>query len=174
MSSTKKSMKTLELKGGRMALQQANIQKARNNTALNIAEGKLADREMAIADRTGRLEGLTTIPEWKRQQLLKKQAVNARLVKNGITLKDLADEYNRGKADATKEYVDKLLPYQQKFFYCAAAMASHELFGFGETRILRLLDRVQEIMCEEISTGDIIQRCKAETGIDMFEEEYTI
>lgn len=117
---------------------------------------------------------IAELPEWKKAELARKTAIANRLAKNGITAKDLEDEYQRGRREATKKYVDELLPYQQKFFYSAAAIASKELFGFGETRIRRLLDRVQEIMCEEITTGDIIKRAKRETGVDMFEEEYTI
>ena len=117
---------------------------------------------------------IAELPEWKKAELARKTALANRLAQNGITAKDLADEYERGKKDATTEYVDKLLPYQQKFFYSAAAIAAHDLFGFGKDRAMRLLDRIQEIMCEEISTGDIIQRCKRETGVDCFEEEYTI
>lgn len=59
-----------------------------------------------------------------------------------------------------------------RFFYSAAAIASHRLFGFGETRICRLLDDIQLIMTEEITTYDIIQRCKDETGVDIFENDY--
>ena len=117
---------------------------------------------------------LASIPDWKKAELARKQAVANRLMKNGITAQDLADEYERGRKDATKEYVDKLLPYQQKFFYSAAAIAAHDLFGFGRDRALRLLERIQEIMCDEITTGDIIERCKRETGVDCFEEEFTI
>lgn len=42
----------------------------------------------------------------------------------------------------------------------------------GETRIIRTLDRVQEIMTEEICTADIMQRLKQETGIDIFDSDY--
>ena len=36
----------------------------------------------------------------------------------------------------------------------------------------RLLDDIQLIMTEEITTCDIIQRCKDETGVDIFENDY--
>ena len=117
---------------------------------------------------------IAELPEWKKAELARKQAVRERLMKNGLTTQDIQDAYEKGRKDATAEYVDKLLPFQQKFFYSAAAIAAHDLFGFGKDRAMRLLDRIQEIMCEEISTGDIIQRCKRETGVDCFEEEYTI
>ena len=132
------------------------------------------NREQRRKEERQQRRAIAELPEWKKAELARKTALANRLAQNGITAKDLADEYERGKKDATKEYVDKLLPYQQKFFYSAAAIAAHDLFGFGKDRAMRLLSRIQEIMCEEISTGDIIQRCKRETGVDCFEEEFTI
>lgn len=88
--------------------------------------------------------------------------------KNGITKEDLKTEYERGRSDAQKD----LARFTMRFFYSAAAIASHRLFGFGETRIYRLLDDIQLIMTEEITTCDIIQRCKDETGVDIFENDY--
>jgi len=119
-------------------------------------------------------QAIAALPEWKKAELNAKAAVTARMMQQGISPDDLKAEYERGRREATKEYVDRLLPYQQKFFYSAAAIAAHDLFGFGKDRGERLLDRIQQIMCEEISTGDIIQRCKRETGVDVFVDEYTI
>lgn len=169
-----RSKKKRDIRQGVIARQAANAKLMEANNTLALIDGKQADTEMRLADITGRVDGLTTIPAWKRDQLARKQAVRERLMKNGITEQDLTDAYERGRKDATKEYVDKLLPFQQKFFYSAAAIAAHDLFGFGKDRSLRLLERIQEIMCEEISTGDIIDRCKQETGVDCFEEEFTI
>jgi len=171
---SKRSAKKRHLIAKRMTMQEYNKSTAELDTRENLLLMKKAEAEMKLADLTGSAEGLATVPAWKRDQLARKQAVRERLMKNGITEQDLTDAYERGRKDATKEYVDKLLPFQQKFFYSAAAIAAHDLFGFGKDRGLRLLERIQEIMCEEISTGDIIDRCKRETGVDCFEEEFTI
>lgn len=173
---SKRSKKKRELYGSRMQIQSTVAEAGSPQRAKEImaAEKQVEQIEAKLFLKTGNVEYLTTLPAWKKAQIARDQAYIERLTKNGITGQDLDDAYVRGRKEATKEYADKLLPYQQKFFYCAAALASHELFGFGETRIIRLLDRVQQIMCEEISTGDIIERCKAETGVDLFEEEYTI
>ena len=173
MSSRSKKKRDLQY-GSRWAGREIEERKARIETQVNLVQMRQTDREMQLADMTGSAEGLTMIPAWKREQLARKQAVRSRLMQNGITAEDLQEAYDRGRREATKEYVDKLLPYQQKFFYSAAAIAAHDLFGFGKDRGLRLLERIQEIMCEEISTGDIIDRCKRETGVDCFEEEFTI
>lgn len=173
---SKRSKKKRELAGSRMEDQRARIEHGSAERAIEL--GRLDRRqeqlEAAMFAKTGNLDYLTQIPEWKKAKIARDQAYISRLVKNGITPEDLTAEYERGRKEATKEYVDKLLPFQQKFFYSAAAIAAHDLFGFGKDRALRLLDRIQEIMCEEISTGDIIERCKRETGVDCFEEEFTI
>ena len=133
---------------------------------MNRAERRKAEKAQARA--------IAEIPEWRKAKLERDTAIAMRVMQNGISKQDLDAAYQRGRKDATKEYVDKLLPYQQRFFYSAAAIAAHELFGFGKERGERLLDRIQQIMCEEISTGDIIERCRRETGVDVWEGEYTI
>lgn len=97
-----------------------------------------------------------------------KQAAIERLSRNGITPKDLENEYKRGYDDASHD----LTGFAMRMFYCAAALAAHELHGFGERRIIRLLDRIQQIMTEEICTADITQRLRRETGIDIFDSDY--
>lgn len=97
-----------------------------------------------------------------------KKAAIARLSRNGITPKDLEDEYKRGYDEARKE----LTSFTMRMFYCAIGLATHELYGHGETRIIRTLDRVQEIMTEEICTADIAARLKRETGIEIFDTDY--
>lgn len=88
-----------------------------------------------------------------------KKAAIARLSRNGITPKDLEDEFKRGYDAARKE----LTEFTMRMFYCAIGLATHELYGHGETRIIRTLDRVQEIMTEEICTADIAARLNRQT-----------
>ena len=127
-------------------------------------------RKQAKADR----KAITELPEWRKMQIQAAVTMMGRLIKNGITPKDLEDEYKRGYHDATRDYVEEKLDYQQKFFFCAAALVAKRQLGFGKTRILRFLEAVQQAINEEITTADIIKRCKEETGVDVFEEEYTI
>ena len=54
---------------------------------------------------------------------------------------------------------------------CFASVAL-ELFhehGCGQEEIEGFLDRITEIMDEEISAADILERCKRETGVDVSE-----
>ena len=118
---------------------------------------------------------IAEIPEWKKWEIMARMETKARLLQNGITQKDLQDAYDRGWREATKaNVVDEHLRYMQEFFYSACAVAAHDVYGFGKDRCERLLHRVAEIMNEEISTGDIIERCLRETGVDVNVEEWTI
>lgn len=115
-----------------------------------------------------------SIPEWKKAELAAKVAYASNLAKNGITQEDLDKAYKQGMADMQEKYVSERLDYMQKFFYSACAIAAHNLFGFGRDRGERLLDETERIMTEEITTEDIIKRCKRETGIDIVAGNYTI
>ena len=97
-----------------------------------------------------------------------KKAVIERLSKNGITPDDLRKEYNRGYDAAQKD----LTGFTMRMFYCACGLALHDLHGFGKQRIIRVLDKIQQIMTEEICTADIADRLKRETGIEIFETDY--
>lgn len=92
-----------------------------------------------------------------------KQARYEKLEKNGITVKDLEENYKRGKHDAFTWASE----YYQPYFYSAIAIALHRDLKFGETRMIRFLEAVQQIMTEEICTADIIERCRRETGLDI-------
>lgn len=108
------------------------------------------------------------IPEYKRRQIAARSALVERLSQNGITPKDLENEYQKGYDNARAD----LTSFCMQFFYCGAAIAAHNLFGFGETRIERLLTEMQRVMTEEIDREDIRERCKRETGVDVIERGY--
>ena len=77
-------------------------------------------------------------------------------------------EYQKGYENARAD----LTSFCMQFFYCGAAIAAHKLFGFGETRIERLLTEMQRVMTEEIDREDIRERCKRETGVDVIEKGF--
>lgn len=108
------------------------------------------------------------MPEYLKRKIAAENALIDRLSQNGITPKDLEREYQKGYDNARKD----LTSFCMQFFYCAVAMASHNLFGFGPTRIERLLLEMQRIMSEEVDREDIRERCKRETGVDVIEQGF--
>lgn len=92
-----------------------------------------------------------------------KKAAIARIEKNGITLKDLEANYQKGYHDALAWASE----YYQPFFYSAIAICAKRDLKFGTTRIQRMLDAVKQLLIEELCTGDILERAKRETGMDI-------
>lgn len=90
------------------------------------------------------------------------------MARNGITEEDLKKAYDDGYHASRKE----LTRFAMQMFYSAAALALHRLHGFGEKRIYRVLDAIQQTMVEEITTCDILARCKRETGVEIAANEY--
>lgn len=148
---------------------------------MSRAERRKQEREQKNADKRATAEaarkfehdikkrGIFDAKEAVRNPFYLRQVTKQRLEqrkemeKNGITKEDLKAEYNRGYATARKD----LTVFYVRMFYSAIAISLHKLFGFGETRIVRVLQDVQETMTFEICTGDIIERCREETGIDI-------
>lgn len=83
--------------------------------------------------------------------------------KNGITEADLKAEYQRGYASARKDLVD----FAMSSFYASIAIALHRRHGFDEDQITDVLDDVQQIMTEEITVHDLVNRCREETGLEI-------
>lgn len=133
----------------------------KNNPLAQINGRKTLDRIGIFGDAQARSASIV------RKDAVKNAAIE-RLSRNGITPKDLEEEYQRGYDAARKE----LTSFTMRMFYCAVGLATHELYGHGQTRIIRTLDRVQEIMTEEICTADIAARLKRETGIEIFDTDY--
>lgn len=102
-------------------------------------------------------------PFYLRQVAKQRFDHRKQMEKNGITQEDLKAEYERGYASARRD----LTVFYIHMFYSAIAISLHKLFGFGEKRIVRVLQDVQETMAWEICTDDIIERCREETGIDI-------
>lgn len=107
-------------------------------------------------------------PHYMEQVRLRRLAQREKWAQNGITKADLDAAYQEGYSAAKKN----LTGFTMRMFYAAIGISLHRLFRFGENRIIRVLDDVQQIMTEEICTDDIIARLKAETGVDVITDGY--
>lgn len=105
-------------------------------------------------NRKQRRDALKAKPRWERQS---PDALMASLAKNGITAKDLEDQYNAGikvGQDTTAHN-----------FTAAMCIALHELFGFGPTRYRRLTDRMYEIMVNSFTSAELRDKAIRSLGI---------
>lgn len=92
-----------------------------------------------------------------------KKAAMAKLERNGITAADLQREYERGRNESVTEVSD----FAMKMIYCGFALALKREFKFGPERVLRTLRAADQIILEELTTEDIIDRVSRELGIEV-------
>jgi hypothetical protein len=92
-----------------------------------------------------------------------KKAAMEKLERNGITAADLQREYERGR----NESITEVSEFAMKMIYCGFALALKREFKFGAERVLRTLRAADQIILEELTTDDIIDRVSRELGIDV-------
>jgi len=84
-----------------------------------------------------------------------------RMTRTGITERDLEANRDAGYAAGRNS----------RFFlsacYATVALVLHQIHEWESAQIVQFLDRMQEIMDEEISAADIIDRAKEEAGVDV-------
>ncbi len=92
-----------------------------------------------------------------------RNAKKAQLERNGITVDDLKRAYEQGK----NESITQMSEFAMKMIYCGFALALKREFKFGPERVLRTLRAADQIILEELTTEDIIDRVSKELGIEM-------
>lgn len=90
-----------------------------------------------------------------------KRAAAEKRERNGITDEDLKREYERGR----RESIDAMTDFTQKMIYCGFALALKREYKFGPERVLRTMRTADQIILEELTTPDIIDRVSEELGI---------
>ena len=100
----------------------------------------------------------------KSQQLLanySKQQRMAGLVQNGITPKDLEEEFQRGREIGFKEAAEPIL----KSCYAGICIALHDEFGFGENRCYRAIKAVDEKIVWALNHQELVEETLEKTGL---------
>lgn len=116
--------------------------------------------------------------EWQEQQALHvakyivnrnaaREKVKNQLSQHGITpemfKRECEKEYKRGWDAATEQ----IATFQMKMFYGGFALAMKREFKFGGKRIERALHTAEQIMLEELTTEEMIQKVLDETGLQL-------
>lgn len=70
-----------------------------------------------------------------------------------------ADGYKEGYADAAGNVMAR--------FYSAVGIALHEQFRFGESRIVKVLDRAHQLAETSLDGSDLAKRLHEETGLEV-------
>lgn len=85
------------------------------------------------------------------------------LFRNGITIEDLEKEYKSGFQDG----FSKASPFTVKTCYAAAALALHELHGFGRERVRKVLERMDNHVVDTLVSEEILDEVWQKIGLRM-------
>ena len=106
------------------------------------------------------VRGVDTPPPSVKSILRDKAAVE-RMKKTGITAADLEKEKQIGYQHGWNKQ------FRMSVCYASVALELFHEHGVNAGEIEQFLERVSEIMDEEISAADILERCRQETGVDV-------
>lgn len=115
-------------------------------------------------NRAERRKAHKATPGYKRKSLEEQRRA---LHKNGITTQDLAREFVLGWEAGRKDTAG----FFMRSVYAAMALAMKRELGFGRERTLRVIRAADQIILEELTSNDIIQRVSRECGIDLYFKE---
>jgi len=106
------------------------------------------------------VRGVDTPPPSVKSILRNKAAVD-RMKKTGITAADLEKEKQIGYQHGWNKQ------FRMSVCYASVALELFHEHGVNAGEIEQFLERVSEIMDEEISAADILERCRQETGVNV-------
>jgi len=110
---------------------------------------------------------LSELTPGERRQLDAREEKLKSLQRNGITVKDLEDNYRKGYAAALNDSTEMVI----RGAYAAALTALHEIYGFGEKRLFRFLTRMDQELLLCIDNDELIENCFRETGLRLVADE---
>lgn len=111
-------------------------------------------------NRADRRAAMKKKPAYMR---ITKEEAKKRLMRNGITDKDLATNYELGRRDGYKAGADNA----SQGIYAAIALAANKLYGFGSKRCKDLIYAVDQIVQYAITTKELTDEVLEKFGIDL-------
>ena len=75
--------------------------------------------------------------------------------------------YKTGFEDGRMEGFKQASTYTVRSLFGAMVIAAHSLYGFGQERCIRLLNRVYEVTLETLTTDEMAQRAFDEVGVEI-------
>ena len=114
-----------------------------------------------MPNRAQRRAAERAIPRYKRG-MTKEERIKA-FYKNGITEKDLQENYELG----LKEGRDEAAAFTLKTCYAAFILAMRSELHFGRERCRRILVKADEILTESLSSEEAIDKVWEEIGLHL-------
>lgn len=127
---------------------------------MNRRERRMQERQQALE------RGAASFREDQRQFMpeeyfKEKVAKMDRLQRNGITVADLKENYDKGWQDGFHESGDMVI----RSCYAAICLALNDLHGFGQKRCMDVLNAVDEHMTMTLSSSEAIDEVYKRMGL---------
>ena len=101
-----------------------------------------------------------------RRRQAKAEQKAAQLFKNGITEKELIDQFSKGYRAGFQDRAWQIV----RAYYASTMLALHDEYGFGQARCIKVLKRVEENLINFLSNQELIEevenKLKIEINID--------
>lgn len=107
----------------------------------------------------------------KKQRMMTPQSVQPAKQEKPLTIKDMQEVYVKGYNagfDKGREVGFKQASTTTvQCMFGAVVISAHALFGFGQERCIRLLNRVYQTTLETMTTTEMAQRAFDEVGVEI-------
>ena len=130
---------------------------------VRVLSGRDARREMARRER----HDAANVPEWKRRQIAARAATVERLSQQGISPRDLKEEYDKGYEDGFKAAAEPII----KGCYAAVCLALKELHGFGHEQCMAVLRHIDDQLIYTMDGQELAERVLDEMGLEIVMDE---
>ena len=90
-----------------------------------------------------------------------KQEIEKRLIKNGITTKDLEANYNKGWQDGFKKAAEPVI----QGCFAAICLALNDIHGFGKKRCAEVLNAVDQHLTYSLTSKEAIDEVYKRIGL---------
>lgn len=114
-----------------------------------------ADRRRMMREKVGKSESL--LREYSQAERIE------RLMQQGISQIDLENQYRAGYDEGFRRAGVEIL----KACYAACALGLHEAFGFGQVRLIRAINAMDEHVATMITGEDLKQEVLDRMGLEI-------
>jgi hypothetical protein len=105
--------------------------------------------------------GLMVRQAAERQRVTRQLEAVRRIERNGITMAEMEEEFQRGRETGFKEAAEPIL----KSCYAGICLALHEEFGFGMKRCFRTIAKVDEKIKYALNHQELVDEVLEKTGL---------
>jgi len=103
-----------------------------------------------MANRAQRRAQKKATPSYLRYS---KQELEKKLLRNGITEKDLEVAYNKGREEGFKASAEPVL----RSCYAAVCLALHDLYGYGQKRCVDVVNKMDEHITYSLNSMELVE-----------------